>query len=119
MNMLSEYVGIIVLAFFAALLTGLFVFLASVLGPKRPNAAKNEPYECGEKPFSLPKSGLPIHFYLIAMLFIIFDVELAFLFPWAVLCKKLGLAGLIEMGIFVFFILVGYVYAWKKGAIEP
>ena len=114
-----EYTGILILAAFAALLTGLFVFLASVLGPKRPNPAKDTPYECGEKPFSLPGGNLPVHFYLIAMLFIIFDVELAFLFPWAVLFKKLGFSGLIQMSVFVFFILVGYVYAWKKGAINP
>ena len=116
---MSDYLGIIILAVFAAVLTGLFVFLASVLGPKRPNPAKNEPFECGEQPFELPDGNLPVHFYLIAMLFIIFDVELAFLFPWAVLFKKLGFAGLIEMSIFVFFILVGYVYAWKKGALDP
>ena len=116
---MSEYTGIIILSAFAALVTGIFVFLASVLGPKRPNPAKNEPFECGEKPFSLPDGNLPIHFYLFAMLFIIFDVELAFLFPWAVLFKKLGFTGLIEMSIFVFFILVGYVYAWKKGALNP
>ena len=116
---MSEYTGIIILAAFAALITGLFVFLTSVLGPKRPNPAKDEPFECGEKPFSIMESGLPVHFYLIAMLFIIFDVELAFLFPWAVLFKKLGFAGLMEMSVFVFFILVGYVYAWKKGAIDP
>ena len=114
-----EYAGILVLAFFAVLLTSLFVFLASTLGPKRPNAAKDEPFECGEKPFSLPKRELPIHFYLIAMLFIIFDVELAFLFPWAVLFKKLGVAGLVEMSVFVFFILVGYIYALRKGAMDP
>ena len=116
---MSEYIGIIILASFAALVTGLFVFLASVLGPKRPNPAKNEPFECGQGPFSNPRAKPPVHFYLIAMLFILFDAELAFLFPWAVLFKKLGFAGLIEIGIFVFLILVGYVYAWKKGALEP
>ena len=116
---MSEYTGIIVLAVFAALLTSLFIFLTSVLGPKRPNPAKDTPFECGEKPFSIMESNLPVHFYLIAMLFIIFDVELAFLFPWAVLFKKLGFAGLMEMSVFVFFILVGYVYALKKGAINP
>ena len=116
---MSEYFGILILAFMAAAVVGLFLFLASVLGPKRPNPAKNEPYECGEKPFSLPTKSLPVHFYVIAMLFIIFDVELAFLFPWAVLFKKLGFLGLIEMGVFVFFILVGYLYAFKKGAIDP
>ena len=113
-----EYAGILTLAFFAALVTGLFVLLASNLGPKKPNPTKNEPFECGEKPFSLPWRQMPVHFYLIAMLFIIFDVELAFLFPWAVLYKKLGLIGLVEMSVFVFFILVGYIYAVRKGAIE-
>lgn len=114
-----EYLGIVILALFAGAVAFLFIVLASTLGPKRPNPVKNEPFECGEKPFSSPKRTLPVHFYLIAMLFIIFDVELAFLFPWAVSFKKLGLIGLIEMAIFVSFILIGYVYALKKGAIDP
>lgn len=113
-----EYCGIMIFAFFGALLVGTFLFLASVLGPQRPNPAKSEPFECGEKPFDSPNRQMPVRFYLLAMLFIIFDVELAFLFPWAVLFRKLGMAGLIEMGIFVFFILVGYIYALKKGALE-
>ncbi|MBI4372210.1 MAG: NADH-quinone oxidoreductase subunit A [Candidatus Omnitrophica bacterium] len=113
-----EYAGILTLSIFAALLAYLFVFLASRLGPKRSNPVKEEPFECGEKPFSIPKRGVPVHFYLIAMLFVIFDVELAFLFPWAVLFKKLGLIGLIEIGVFVFFIFIGYVYALKKGALD-
>ena len=114
-----EYAGILILASFAALLVWLFIFLTSTLGPKRPNPAKDEPFECGEKPFPLPRAGMSVHFYVIAMLFIIFDVELAFLFPWAVLFKKLGFTGFIEISIFVFFILVGYLYALKKGAINP
>ncbi len=114
-----EYTGILITIVFSAALVFLFVFLASVLGPKRPNPAKNEPFECGEKPLSLPHSGISVHFYLIAMLFILFDMELAFLFPWAVLFKKLGFSGLIEISIFVFFILLGYLYAFKKGALEP
>ncbi|MBI4358520.1 MAG: NADH-quinone oxidoreductase subunit A [Candidatus Omnitrophica bacterium] len=113
-----EYNGILIVAFFSALLVGTFLFLTSVLGPKRPNPAKDAPFECGEKPFSFPRRS-PVHFYLIAMLFIIFDVELAFLFPWAVLFKKLGFAGLIKMAVFVFFLLIGYLYALKKGAINP
>lgn len=113
-----EYAGILILSVFALALVYLFVFLASVLGPKRPNPVKEEPFECGEEPFTIPKRGVPAHFYLIAMLFVIFDVELAFLFPWAVLFKKLGWVGLIEVSVFVFLILVGYVYALKKGALE-
>ena len=115
---MSEYTGILVLALFSSLLVGMFIFLASTLGPKRPNPDKDQPFECGEKPFALPERGMPVHFYVIAMLFIIFDVELAFLFPWAVLFRKLGLAGFFEMAVFVFFILVGYIYALRKGAID-
>lgn len=114
-----EYSGILITAILSAGLVLVFIVLATVLGPKRPNVAKDEPFECGERPISLPQSGLSVHFYLIAMLFILFDVELAFLFPWAVLFQKLGIAGLIEISIFVFFIMLGYLYALKKGALEP
>ena len=114
-----EYTGILITALISAVLVFLFVFLASTLGPKRPNPTKNEPFECGEKPITSPQNRVSVHFYLIAMLFILFDVELAFLFPWAVLFKKLGFAGLVEISIFVFFIALGYLYAFKKGALEP
>lgn len=116
---MNEYAGILIFAFLAALFVWLFIFLSSVLGPKRPNPAKGEPFECGEKPFGIPERITSVHFYVIAMLFILFDVELAFLFPWAVVFRQFGLAGLVEMGLFVFFILVGYLYALKKGAIDP
>ena len=114
-----EYAGILITAVFSAILVLLFIVLASTLGPKRPNPAKAEPFECGERPLTFPQQNLPVRFYLIAMLFIIFDVELAFLFPWAVLFKKLGVVGFIEITIFVFFIVLGYLYAYKKGALEP
>src|SRR3989338_4244819 len=109
-----EYLGLLALALLSGIVVILFLFLTSVLGPKRPNAAKEMPFECGEKPFSLPQTGITAHFYVVAMLFIIFDVELAFIFPWAVKFKSLGLIGLIEMAVFTFFIVVGYVYALKK-----
>ena len=114
-----EYAGILIIALFSAMAVGLFLFLTSVLGPKRPNAVKNLPFECGEKTFGIPQSGISVHFYLLAMLFIIFDVELVFLFPWAVLFRHLGVVGLIEISVFVAFILVGYIYALKKGALDP
>ena len=114
-----EYFGILIVALFSALVVVTFLVLTSVLGPKRPNPAKQLPYECGELPFGFPEHGLSVRFYLLAILFIVFDVELAFLFPWAVLFKKLGLTGLIEMGTFVLFIFIGYLYALKKGALDP
>jgi NADH-quinone oxidoreductase subunit A len=112
-----EYAGIMILAILAAGAVLLFLVLTTVLGPKRPNPAKDEPFECGVSP-EIKKGGVSLHFYLIAMLFIIFDVELAFLFPWAVSFKKLGMIGLIEISVFVFFIVLGYVYALRKGALE-
>ena len=114
-----EYIGILILAFFAASLVSLFIFLTSVLGPKRPNPAKNTPFECGEIPYELPKGRTAVHFYLIAMLFILFDVEIAFLFPWAVLFHKLGFHGFVSITIFTGLILLGYFYALKKGALDP
>jgi NADH-quinone oxidoreductase subunit A len=77
-----------------------------------------EPFECGERPFALPTGRLTVRYYLIAMLFILFDVELVFLFPWAVVYHKLGLFGFLEMALFLGVLLVGFIYAWKKGALE-
>ena len=113
-----EYAGIFIMVVLAAGATLLFVFLASVLGPKRGNPVKAGPFECGEKPLSSPTRRFPVHFYQIGMLFIIFDVELAFLFPWAVLFRELGIIGFIEVTVFVFFVLLGYLYALKKGVLE-
>jgi len=102
----------------AAGLAGLFIFLSTVLGPKRPNPVKDQPFECGEKPFSLPEGKLPVRFYLVAMLFVLFDVELVFLLPWAVVYRELGVLGFVEMIVFLFFLVLGFAYAWKKGALE-
>ena len=90
---MSEYVGIVVTFVLAGALVGAFVFLASTLGPKMPTAVKSSPFECGKDPFSLPVGRLSIRFYLIAILFILFDVELVFLYPWAVVFRDLGMFG--------------------------
>ena len=110
--------GIFILFLMAAGLSGLFILLATVLGPKRPNPAKDLPFECGEEPFALPEGRLPVRFYLAAMLFVLFDVELIFFFPWAVVYRSLGLFGFVEMIVFLFFLVLGFLYAWKKGALE-
>ena len=113
-----EYASILILAALA-LIVGLFMLFANALfGPRRPNLAKAEPFECGKDPIALPAGRLPIHFYVAAMLFVVFDVELVFLFPWAVLARELGWFGLIEMGFFLLIVVVGFVYAWKQGALE-
>ena len=115
---MNGYVGLLMMAIFSLGAVLLFVILASVLGPKRPNPMKDQPFECGEKPFEIPTRHLPVHFYQVAMLFIIFDIELAFLFPWAVNFKHFGFAGFIEVCLFVFSILLGYLYILKKKVLE-
>ena len=115
---MSEYIGIAVCFALAGGITGAMVLLASILGKKKPSAVKSEPFECGKDPFSLPGGKLAIKFYLIAILFILFDVELVFLYPWAVIYRDLGGLGLVEMGIFLGVLMVGYIYAWDNGALK-
>ena len=115
---MSEYVGIIVTFLVAGALAGAFVVLASVLGPKKPSPVKSEPFECGEIPFSLPRGRLSVKFYLTAILFMLFDVELVFLYPWAVAYRSLGISGLTEVVFFVGVLMVGFYYAWDNGALE-
>ncbi len=113
-----EYVAVI-FAFIGALAIALLLLsIPRVLSPRLPSEAKSKTFECGKEPFSLPGGQMPVHFYTVAMLFIIFDVELVFLFPWAVLFRKLGVFGLLEMGVFMGFVVLGYVYVCKKGALE-
>ena len=113
-----EYAGIAILFLFAAGVAGLFIILSSILGPKKRTPVKAEPFECGEEPITLPKGQRSVKFYIVAMLFILFDIELVFLFPWAVLYRELGLFGFLEMAVFLLILAVGYIYAWKKGVLE-
>lgn len=115
---MTEYLGIVVAFVLAGGITGLMIFLASTLGKKNPSVVKSEPFECGKTPFALPGGKLAIKFYLTAILFILFDVELVFLYPWAVVYRQLGLLGLVEMGIFLGVLMVGFVYAWVNRALE-
>ena len=89
-----------------------------VLGPSRPNAAKNSPFECGFEAFEDARMKFDVRYYLVAILFIIFDLEIAFLFPWAVVLDKIGLFGILAMGIFLGVLVIGFIYEWKKGALE-
>lgn len=102
-----------------ALAFGVITLVASYLvQPKYPESEKLSPYECGSEPFSDARMPFPVRYYIIAMLFVIFDIEVIFLYPWAVAFDKIGLVGLVEMLIFIGLFLVAYVYAWKKGALE-
>ena len=115
---MREYFGILMMFVFAVGVSSLFIYLAQTLGPKRPNAAKNQPFECGVPPLEAPTGRHAVKFYLAGMLFVIFDIEMIFFFPWAVLYRRLGLFGLIEMGVFMSLLMLGFVYAWRKGALE-
>ena len=116
--MLQDYLPIVILVLIATGMAGLVVLLGHLFGPRRPSARKAQPYESGIRPIGPGTRRMPIRFYLIAVLFILFDIEIVFLLPWAVVFKKLGLFGVAEMLVFILILLVGYVYAWKKGALE-
>lgn len=118
MDQTTEYLGLLVIVVLSALIAGLMLLLATVLGPKRPSLVKSQPFECGSQPFTQPSGRFPVKFYLVAMLFILFDVEIVWLFPWAVVLRKMGAAGLVEMFFFLGIVTLGYAYAWKKGALE-
>ncbi|HEY5649055.1 MAG TPA: NADH-quinone oxidoreductase subunit A [Nitrospiria bacterium] len=94
------------------------LLLGRLVRPSRAYKAKVSPYESGSLPYSDARNPFPMRYYIITMLFVIFDIETVFLYPWAVSFNKLGLFGLIEMVLFILILLVGYVYAWKKGALE-
>ncbi len=116
--MLQEYLPIAVLLILATGLSGLVVLIGHLFGPRRPTQRKAMPYESGMRPIGPGTRRMPVRFYLVAVLFILFDIEVVFFLPWAVVFRKLGLFGLVEMFIFIVILLVGYVYAWKKGALE-
>jgi NADH-quinone oxidoreductase subunit A len=116
--MLIEYVPLAILIIISTLFAFLIIGIGHLFGPRRPTERKSLPYESGMTPFGPGTRRMPIRFYMVAVLFILFDIEVIFLLPWAIVLRKLGLFGLIEMVVFVFILLVGYLYAWKKGALE-
>ena len=113
-----EYVAIALLIVIATAVALIAIGLGTLFGPKKESAAKSMPYESGMNPYGEGTRRMPVRFYLVAVLFILFDIEVVFFLPWAITFRQLGLFGLIEMLIFIVILLVGYVYAWKKGALE-
>ena len=116
--MLENYVPILILLTLVAGFAGVTILLSSLFGPKKKTVTKLNPYECGLDPVGSARSRYSIKFYIVAMIFIIFDIEALFMYPWAVIYRKLGVFGLVEMGIFVLVLLLGFIYIWKKGALE-
>ena len=117
-NLLYEYIPIAVLFGIALFIALLVPILSLSLGPKRPSARKSSPYESGITPIGVAQRRLPVKFYLIAVLFILFDIEIIFLLPWAVTFRELGIFGLVEVFVFVAILVVGFIWIWKKGALE-
>jgi NADH-quinone oxidoreductase subunit A len=116
--MLTEYLPIVLLAGLAALFAVASLGVSSLLRPRRPTPAKLMPYECGIVPEHEPPERFPVKFYMVAMLFIIFDIEIIFLFPFAVVFRDLGLFGLAAVAIFIGLLAVAYAYEWLKGALD-
>ena len=116
--MAIDYLPILVLLVLAGLFAVIALAVPTLLGPRLPTATKLETYESGKVPYGDARRKMPIHYYKVAMLFIIFDLEVVFLYPWAVVMRQLKLFGLIEMGVFVVLLVIGYVYEWRKGGFE-
>ncbi len=117
--MLSQYIPVMVGVLWAALLAAVLIGVSLLFGPKRPTPEKRSTYECGIDPMiGDARARFSIKFYVVAVLFLLFDVEVVFMYPWAVLLRKLGLLGLIEMMTFLLVLVVAFVYVWKKGALN-
>jgi len=115
---LKDYFSIILFLFIAFALSIGFIVINFFFSPKKPDPEKLSAYECGFEPFNDSRMEFDVRFYLVAILFIIFDLEIAFLFPWAISLGKIGILGFISMMIFLFILTVGFVYEWKKGALD-
>ena len=116
--MLVQYLPIAILVAVSVVLAIIVISISRIFGPVRPTAKKNAPYESGMTPIGPAVRRLPVKFYLVAVLFILFDIEVVFLLPYAVIIRDLGTYGLIAVGVFVVIVTIGLIYEWKKGALE-
>ena len=117
-NLLNEYLSILIFIIIALFLSVGFIVLNYLFSPKKPDPEKLSAYECGFEAFSDSRMEFDVRFYLVAILFIIFDLEIAFLFPWAISLGQIGLYGFCSMMLFLFILTVGFIYEWKKGALD-
>jgi len=115
---LDEYLPVILFILVGAAVGVAPQVLGFVFGPNRPDAQKNSPYECGFEAFEDARMKFDVRYYLVAILFILFDLEIAFLFPWAIVLEDIGLFGFLSMVVFLGILVVGFVYEWKKGALD-
>jgi NADH-quinone oxidoreductase subunit A len=115
---LQGYAPLVLQLLIAAVLASLLVSLSSLIGWRRPNRAKQQAYECGMEPTGDAREPFSVRFYLVAMIFILFDAEAIFLYPWALMFRELKLYGFVEMMVYIAVLVVGYIYLWKKGALD-
>lgn len=116
--MLTDYLFILIFILFSGILGLVMMTLARLIGKSKPNSEKNAPYECGFDAFESAHIPVDVRFYLVAILFIIFDLETAFFFPWAIVLRKISWLGYTSMMVFLAILVVGFIYEWKKGALE-
>jgi NADH-quinone oxidoreductase subunit A len=115
---MQGWISILLMIALGAGFAGISVLLSSVLGPHKPTAAKAAPYECGMPPVGDARERQSVKFYLVAMIFLLFDIEVAFLYPWAMALRELGWPGFAQVVLFMLLLLAGYVYVWRKGALD-
>lgn len=118
LDYLARYFSILLFVGIALAFGVITLVISYLVQPKYPETEKLSPYECGSEPFSDARMPFPVRYYIFAMLFVIFDIEVIFLYPWAVVFGKIGFIGLVEMLVFIGLFLVAYAYAWRKGALE-
>ena len=116
--MLQNYFPILIFLLIGLVMGGMLFLVGFVLGPRRPDLEKNAPYECGFEAFEDARMKFDVRYYLVAILFIIFDLEIAFFFPWAVALKHVGMVGFWAMMLFLAVLVLGFIYEWRKGALE-
>jgi len=116
--MLENYVPILIFLAIALVIGVVPIIAGLILGKRVPEAAKDSPYECGFEAFEDSRMRFDVRYYLVAILFIIFDLEIAFLFPWAVALRDIGVPGLLAMAVFLGVLIIGFIYEWKKGALN-
>ena len=116
--MLYNYLPVLIFIVIGLGLGTVMIVMGAMLGPRRPDSAKQSPYECGFEAFEDSRMKFDVRYYLVAILFIIFDLEIAFLFPWAVVLDEIGMFGFLAMMVFLGILVVGFIYEWRKGALQ-
>jgi len=117
-NQLQAYAPLLIQLLAAMGLSAAIILLSALVGRHRPTREKEQPYECGIRPTGDAREPFSVHFYLVALVFILFDIEAIFLYPWALVYRELRTFGFVEMLLYIFIILAGYIYLWKKGALD-